>query len=283
MLTKLFVGMLADFFASSSGNLLLTTEQRNWQFLHLFILHVIKIRKVPTGQLRLLCFRIAGHRFTRRTVHTVCVLNVIQLIGVASVTTMDVSIIRPLLAGQWLAIIVYTLEAIVKCVAYSPAVYLQESKLEIFILAGMYTATLEWQLRALVPGFSSATWVVQALQSCRVLRLATVLGSHSAQMRKVYYTVAVTLPQCLNLVICMVVVFHCFAVFGRKLCGGIVHSQAGMINALDNFDTSVSTMRVLFQIATGQSFSGYITECRAASAHPEFVTPFFFSFFVVGK
>eukprot|EP01052_Picozoa_sp_SAG31_P085966 SAG31_NODE_46546_length_254_cov_0.658065_1_plen_67_part_01 len=62
MLTKLFVGMLADFFASSSGNLLLTAEQRNWQFMHLFIYHVIKIRSVPLSSFPRACFQLAEHR-----------------------------------------------------------------------------------------------------------------------------------------------------------------------------------------------------------------------------
>eukprot|EP01050_Picozoa_sp_SAG11_P027608 SAG11_NODE_7058_length_1201_cov_1.072595_1_plen_220_part_01 len=72
-------------------------------------------------------------------------------------------------------------------VAYTPKTYLKEFKIELFILSAMYIATIEWQLRTYVPGFGSSNWVVQALQSCRVLRLADVLGSHSSQMRKVRY------------------------------------------------------------------------------------------------
>ena len=166
--------------------------------------------------------------------------------------------------------------------AYTPRVYSKDYVLEIFILAGMYTATLEMHLRAFVPSFGSAGWVIQALQSCRVLRLASVLGSHSSQMRKVYYTVAVSFPQMMTLVLCMMVVFHCFSVFARQLCGGLPLDQV-YINEEDNFDTSVSSMRVLFQIATGQSFHGFITECQQDSTYPALVTPFFSSFFVVGN
>ena len=125
------------------------------------------------------------------------------------------------------------------------------------------------------------THKIQSLQSTRILRLASVMGQHSAQMRKMYYTVTVSLPQCLNLVVAMMVVLHVFSVFACELCAGAPHGEH--ITTYDNFDTESASIRVLFQIATGQNYGGIIIECKDQSPHPSLVTPFFFAFFVVGK
>eukprot|EP01051_Picozoa_sp_SAG22_P000517 SAG22_NODE_14_length_33165_cov_13.196698_36_plen_312_part_00 len=170
------------------------------------------------------------------------------------------SMIAYLLAGQWLVIGIYLIEAAVKCVAYGGKTYAKDFTLELFIIIAMITATLEWQVRGTprcpfvttarfvscytvflcaghtafkargllgralftslqlrkAYGFDSGgTWIFQALQCFRVLRLAPVLGQHSAKMRKMYYTVSVSLPQVLNLVMAMAIVFNVFSVFAR--------------------------------------------------------------------
>jgi Ca2+-binding EF-hand superfamily protein len=193
MLTKLFLGMLADFFASSSGNLLLTDEQRNWQFLHLFIYHVIKVRTMPLYPFPRKCFQIAESTRFIRFIDFIVVINVIQLVAVAAFPDVH-NAIGYILVGQWIVIVIYTVEAVIKVFAYGPLTYWKEQKLEIFILAAMYMATIELAIRSLVE-VESAGWIIQALQATRVLRLATVMGRHSAAMRKMYYTVVVSLPQ----------------------------------------------------------------------------------------
>ena len=140
MLTKLFVGMLADFFASSSGNLLLTAEQRNWQFMHLFILHVVKIRKVPLAALPRACFQLAESQTFKRCIDIVVVLNVVQLVGASSFPDIN-EMLGALLLGQWLVIAIYLFEAAVKTIGYGHKVYISDSKLELFILCAMVMAT----------------------------------------------------------------------------------------------------------------------------------------------
>eukprot|EP01051_Picozoa_sp_SAG22_P003916 SAG22_NODE_200_length_15420_cov_4.424581_4_plen_2131_part_00 len=313
ILTKLFVGMLADFFASSSGNLLLTAEQRNWQFTHLFIYHVITIKKVPRTTVARFCFTVAEHPWFLKFVDLVVVLNVLQLIGVASIIngvlaqanavsaatvgqvdgvdvevsgdsvndTVDVdAVFAIILAGQWFAIGVYVIEFLLKLIGYGPVDYFINSKFEFVILAGMITATVEFQLRQYLK-LSSFGWFFQGLQASRVLRLVSVMGRRSAQVRKMYYTVVVSLPQCMNLVSCMIVVIHVFSVFGKVLCGGAPIST--FVTPMDNFDSAASSMRVLFQISTGEAFHGFISECMAHSNYPNAITAFFFAFFVAGN
>eukprot|EP01051_Picozoa_sp_SAG22_P007205 SAG22_NODE_498_length_9728_cov_12.354346_3_plen_658_part_00 len=286
MLTKLFVGMLADFFASSSGNLLLTAEQRNWQFMHLFIYHVIKIRKVPLNPLRRKCFYLVNSQLFRRGIDVVVLLNVGQLIAATAFPDVD-NVLKLLLAGQWFVIAIYGLEAVAKSLAFGLREYVKDSKLELCILAAMVLSTLELLLREIYGVSSGGAWISQALQSTRVLRLASVMGAHSSRMRKMYYTVSVSLPQVMNLVMAMGVIFNVFSVFAQALCGrpaGATEAGGdGDLNSFDNFDSTLSSMRVLFQIATGQSFGTMITECQAYTAFPLLVTPFFFSFFVVGN
>ena len=283
MLTKLFVGMLADFFASSSGNLLLTAEQRNWQFMHLFIYHVIKIRTMPLLSFPRACFQCVENIMFKRFIDAVVVLNVTQLVAATAFPDVD-NVLKALLAGQWLVIVIYIFEAAIKMVGYGVKNHLRDGKLELFVLTAMVTATAEWHLRRVYGVDSGGAWVFQAMQCSRVLRLVGVLGQHSSRMRKMYYTVSVSFPQCLNLVMAMAVVFSVFSVFGTRLCGNAPKDgSASVLGGHDNFDTSVSSMRVLLQIATGQAFSVMITDCKEYSSHPSLIAPFFFSFFIIGN
>jgi hypothetical protein len=80
----------------------------------------------------------------------------------------------------------------------------------------------------------------------------------------------------------MIIVFQVFSVFAKELCGGAPRNE--YITEYDHFDSTVSSIRVLFQISTGQMFSGFITECQDYSDQSDgLITAFFFTFFVVGN
>ena len=96
---------------------------------------------------------------------------------------------------------------------------------------------------------------LQALQLLRVLRLATLIGRIPG-VRKLYYVIRVSFPEVVNLSLTLVMVLFVMGVFSTRLCGGIPH-HTGVFTTYNNFDDVVNSMRLLFQIMTGQSF------CRA--------------------
>ena len=69
MLTNLFVSILADFFSSKSGNLLMTDGQRDWQYVNLVLFRLDPIRPLPASHWRLSIFKLSQVNCTVHGLH----------------------------------------------------------------------------------------------------------------------------------------------------------------------------------------------------------------------
>ena len=298
VLTNLFVSLLADFFASSTGNQLMTAGQRDWQYINLVLYRLQPIRGLPHSHWRLAVFRFVETDCFRRIIDVFTVLNVAQLVGVNAVTALpglartdetDWAINELVVLGQALVLGVYILEALLKAVAFGPLIYSRESKLELLVLAIMILATSSAYLQILA---DSSNWLlkhswydptdgwryIQTLQFVRVVRLAQLIGRIPG-VRKLYYVIRVSIHEVINLCFCTFIVIFVCSVFAMRLCGGVPIESA--FSEYNNFDTVAASMRFLFQITTGQSFKLVTQDCMAASDYPFAVTPFFFMYFAL--
>ena len=297
VLTNLFVSLLADYFASSTGNQLLTAGQRDWQYINLVLYRLQPIRALPNSQWRLAVFRFVQSDRFRLVIDVFTVLNVAQLIGVNSVTSLPVlprtdesdwALNELVVRGQALVVVVYILEALLKAVAFGPLIYARESTSDLVVLAVMILATSSAYAQILA---RSSEWLldhswydptdgwryIQTLQVVRVLRLAQIVGRIPG-VKKLYYVIRVSVPEVINLCFCMFLVIFVCSVFAMRLCGGVPLESS---SEHDNFDTVASSMRFLFQITTGQSFKTITYDCIPASDYPFAVKPFFFAYFAL--
>ena len=276
----------------------MTAGQRDWQYINLVLYRIAPIRALPNSQWRLTVFHLVESDGFKRFVGLFTVLNVVQLIGVNSVTALpslartdetDWALNELVVLGQALVLSVYILEALLKSVAYGPIIYVQENKADLVVLAIMILATSSAYVQVLA---ESSEWVlqhswydpsdgwryIQTLQCIRVVRLAQLL-ERIPGVRKLYYVIRISIPGVFNLCFCTFIVIFVCSVFAMRLCGGIPFNSS--LNKYDNFDTTTNSMRFLFQITTGQSFKGVTQDCVAYSDFPFAVKPFFFSYFLL--
>jgi hypothetical protein len=304
VLTNLFVSLLADYFASSTGNQLMTAGQRDWQYINLVLYRLDPIRALPNSQWRLSVFRLVQSVGFRRVIDAFTLLNVMQLVGVNSITalptleqtdetavgqTVDWTVKELIVLGQALVLFVYLIEALLKAIAFGPRTYLRESKVDLTVMAIMVLATSSAYIQILA---DSSKWLlqhswyhptdgwryIQTLQFVRVVRLAQVLGRIPG-VKKLYYVIRVSMPEVFNLCLCTGVIIFVCSIFAMRLCGGVPHEST--FTEFDNFDSVDSSMRFLFQITTGQSFKQITQDCGLVSDYPTAVKPFFFLYFLV--
>ena len=269
MMTKLFTGMLADFFSANSGKLLMTDGQRDWQFVNLVMFHLKPIHPLPDSEWRLNCFNLVSSVKFQNFIHAVVMLSTVELMVSSSFTAP----VADYLFLELLWIFVYFFEASAKVAAYGVMDYWVSSQLELFVLVSMVIATC---------CSMSTGWVhLQVLQSLRLLRVTQVMARF-AGVRKLYYVVKVTLPELINLCFCILILLFVSSVVAEELCGGVAKNSV-VLNDMDNFDDLVSSMRLLFQITAGQSFREVTLECEAGSVHPAWIRPFFFWYYALSN
>jgi hypothetical protein len=276
MLTRLFTGMLCDFFSQSSGSVLMTAEQRNWQFMSMFLVESLKHEiSRPKGKHALRAFLFIHNKWVRRFLNLTIIVSVVSMVGQQSLLQMDPTGLAKeyLLIVDEYILVVYTLEALISIVAFGFMAYVREYQTDYLVLATLWITVGHTILRSHMD-FHWLHWV-QSIQFFRGLRLVTVFTQIHA-MKKIYFLLRVALPQVLNLIGVMSVVFFVLGCCAQHLCGDL--PRGDVITDLDNFDTVLSSVMLLFQICTGQSLMGVTTECRAV-AGPAAV-PFFIAFFV---
>ena len=276
MLTKLFTGMLCDFFSQSSGSVLMTAEQRNWQFMSMFLAESLKHEiSRPTAKIPLRAFELVHNFYVQAVIDLTIILSVISMVGQQSYLESDpTGLTRAyLLYVDEYILVIYTLEATMKSVAFGPRKFIQEYKSEVIVVVTLWATVLHAILREQL-GIEWLHWV-QSLSFVRGLRLVTVFtGIHA--IRKIYFLLRIALPQVLNLIGIMTVIFFMLGCSVQHLCSGA--PRGATLTDMDNFDTVVSSVMLLFQVTTGQSLMGVTTECRAVAGPSSVV--FFVAYFI---
>lgn len=276
MLTKLFTGMLCDFFSQSSGSVLMTAEQRNWQFMSMFLAESLKHEiSRPTAELPLKAFDFVHNFYVQGVIDLTIILSVLSMVGQQSVLENDPtgSIRVILLVVDEYILVIYTLEAAAKTVAFGPRNFLREYKSEVIVLATLWATVVHSILRDQL-GIQWLHWV-QSLTFIRGLRLVTVFTGIQS-IRKIYFVLRIALPQVLNLIGIMSIIFFMLGCSVQHLCSGA--PRGATLTDMDNFDTVVSSIMLLFQVTTGQSLMGVTTECRAVAGPVSVI--FFVAYFI---
>jgi Ca2+-binding EF-hand superfamily protein len=276
MLTNLFVSILVDFFSANSGNLLMTEGQRDWQYVNLVLFRLQPIKPLPITKWRLRAYSLVTMQNFEVLVDAFVVLNVLQLIIVNSLTALPDFLWPVVIAGQSLALIVFIFECVLQLIAFGPGFYFEQYRVEfltmVIMLISTSAKTMELLSHASTLVLPEGWRFLQVLQVIRVVRLAKVFG-HIKGVKKLYYVIRVSFPEVFNLLICVfVLIFTCGSV-ATNLCGGAPWGE--VFDEYDHFNNPGASMRMLFQIMTGQGFLEITEECESYSIHSSFVKPFF--------
>eukprot|EP01052_Picozoa_sp_SAG31_P012413 SAG31_NODE_725_length_12546_cov_34.366857_5_plen_2399_part_00 len=285
LLTKLFTAMLADFFAQSSGSILMTSEQRNWQFMSMFIYSALKedTRIPPTTLLRAAAYKLITARWFTNLINFVIIANVLSMIGESATLALDPTgfFVNLTHRVNEFTLSIYIAEGLLRIVALGPRLFWNERKLDIFVLTVMAAAAsyhlYAHHLRLLKEFHVRVDWIL-ALQFVRALRLGQVFGEVYA-IRKIYFILGMSVDEVTNLLAFMGVVFFLSGVWFQNLCGDIPRGSA--ITDTNNFDSVSSSIMLLFEICTGTSLVGVIDECRLYSG--PLVPVYFYLFFLISN
>eukprot|EP01051_Picozoa_sp_SAG22_P005135 SAG22_NODE_297_length_12786_cov_3.360290_4_plen_2527_part_00 len=285
LLTKLFTGMLADFFAQSSGSILMTSQQRNWQFMSMFIYSALKddTRQPPKSVIRRCAFMIVNASWFHYFLNFVIVVNVSSMVGESATVQLDPTGLLVLVTNKINAftLAIYTVEAMLRIVALGGRQFWHERKLDCIVLVAMAAAAgyhhYAHELVVLEQYGIRVDWIL-ALQFVRALRLTRVFGEVYS-IRKIYFILGMSVAEVANLLAFMAVVFFIFGVWFQSICGGIPRGVA--ITDTSNFDTVRSSVMYLFEICTGTSLVGVVDECRLYNG-PQ-VPLYFYLFFLMSN
>eukprot|EP01046_Picozoa_sp_COSAG06_P006102 COSAG06_NODE_283_length_18377_cov_8.509301_6_plen_2777_part_00 len=259
MLTNLFTGMLCDFFAQTSGSILMTSEQRNWQFMSMFLVESLRLEVTPPpdkeklGGLAYLCFNFVQSRSFKALVDLTIFASIVSMIGQQAALSVDPTgvLADVLLALDEYVLVVFTVEAFSTVCGFGVKVYARDFRTNAVVLVTLWITTVQ---QILDLGWGE----LQALAFVRALRLVSVVGRVHA-VKKIHFMVMVAMPQVVNLCSIMLVIFLISGSYAHMLCSDVPRGRS--ITADANFETVPAAMMTLFQLCTGQSMMGANHEC----------------------
>ena len=312
LMTKLVTSMLCDFFAQKSGSDK-TTDQRNWNFMSIFLVDALKFEVIkPPDKNRLAglgleCYKIIHRQEFKQFIDVVVVLSVLATFALQQMDCFGENSMSfacgTVYTLDTLVLLAFWFEFAITIASVGREQYLKNYQLVALVLV-MMSLDAVWRLFAPVDKTQGVEtrklgmWLHTA-NCLRALRVVTVLKRVNP-IKKIVFLVAVAADKVLTLFLLMASVFVIFAFYASTLCHGVYEekndagkiiynydqSEDGSINVVDNFATSKSSVRVLWQICTGQSMMGANRECAEWYAHspdegfPELRASLVYAFFV---
>jgi hypothetical protein len=258
----------------------MTSEQRNWQFMSMFLVESLRLEVVPPPDedrwfgLASVGFNVVHSKWFRVLVDLTIVASVVSMVGQQSMLRLDPTglVAEALLTLDELALVVFTLEAFFTLGGLGIKVYFRDFRMEAVVCATMWTTVVLLYLK--VYSGIEIFPQLQAITFIRAMRLITVVKRIHA-IKKIHFLVMVALPQVVNLCCIMVIVFVIYAAYANMLCGNAPHGA--LITEYDNFDTVRGSFRVLFQLCTGMSMTGINHQCSETNGKVALL--FFIGFF----
>eukprot|EP01050_Picozoa_sp_SAG11_P025940 SAG11_NODE_6035_length_1405_cov_1.515314_1_plen_468_part_11 len=279
MLEQLFVGVLVDHFAQSSGHALMTAQQKNWRYVQMCLYRFQSKEKVPpTIGWRCRCFEIVNEQKFKRFILFCILSNVVGLVvGSSAFPIFDSPTFDYV---NDLCVVVYTVEFLLKLSAYGWTTYFNENKLDFVVFVTIWITSVHAHLEHNF-GVKWFTWI-QAFQAVRVLRIFDVVSS-SERFVKLVQTVTLSLPHVANLMTLMTLNFFVFGVAAMKLFGNIPldDNKLLVLDDLNNFGDIVSSMQLLVQMTTGMTLPPLIIDCQRYRGGT--VLPFLFVFYLISN
>jgi hypothetical protein len=300
MLKGLFVACLVDMFAQSSGSALATKSQKQWTMLKLVLRNIKPVAEAPTK--RYLCFPVGCRRGAHRMSESFA-WNV--LINVSIILTTAILLLPtqlwPAKIAEWFELIntgillLWTLEFMVKTVAYGLKRYFLMAKTDCLVIPFLYAADAHAMINVFAPAevaqhFDFLSFVA-GFQFLRVLRCTRLLARVS-RLRSLFATVELSLAQARNILIILTLVIFIYGVVGMKLFGNVCSpddplldaSACEVINIRGTFRSILGSMAILFEITTNEDASPLMRDLNDnGSVSQPVVSLFFGSFYMLSN
>lgn len=264
-ITNIFIGVLVNFFGEANGSLLLTESQQQWmQTQELCRTVKSKVVDPPESGIRKFLYPISTSQAFAQIMNVLILINVMILMGESIPMSHKTEMLFKYANVALLCC--FTLEMVVKFIALGPSDYWDDNwnKLDCF------TVISSW-----IGEYFEGVGGVQALRAIRVLRLVMLL-KHAKTLRSLIATLLKSMVPAMNIFCLLALVYFCFGVIAMHLYGNT--KKGHFVTELDNFDDIFHSMRVLFQISTGQDFMNLMHELELSGN--SYVFPFFMSFVV---
>jgi len=288
MLEELFIGMLVEIFSQTSGTVLLTETQKKWRYLQMYVYHFSESHPDPPEEkgLRRACYDMSTHEggLFQKGMIVVVVANVAMLIFDES------SHVRRLEGRDTLdflndiCVFIFTIEIVVETLAFG-SFYIKRNAANILIVAGLWIVCIHAHAQHSGLNDSALDWI-QVFQCLRVIKLFEVL-SHFSALKKLVHTLRLAIPQAANIIMLMTMSYFLFGIIAMKLYGDIdYHKECNhllWIGETNNFSTIWQSMKLLFQVTTGNPLPLMIEDLKHEAALPFTIIPFIFIFFVISN
>jgi voltage-dependent calcium channel L type alpha-1D len=281
MLEQLFVGVLVDHFAQSSGHALMTAEQKNWRYVHMCLYRFRATEKAPpVTPWRRQCYDLVSDTKFRRFILGCIVANIGALILNSAIFP-----VRDSPAFDYvedLCILIYSLEFVLKVAAFGWMTYATENKLDAAVLCTMWVTGIHAHL--LHQGLYDGLIWLQALQCVRVLRLFDAMAE-SRRLAKLVQTVMLSMPHVANLFTLMSLNFFIFGVAAMKFWGNMPldNPDLEVIDEYNNFGNVFNSMALLVQITTGTALPPIVKDCGRFAGGSGGIILFLSLFFLISN
>lgn len=289
MLEELFIGMLVEIFSQTSGTVLLTETQKKWRYLQMYVFHFSETHPDPPkgSALRSSCYRVVTHPggpFQKAMIFVV-IINVLMLIydDNAPVRRMEGQTAFDVFND--ICVFIYTVEIVVTSLAFGFSRYVKNNQYNPFIVLGLWVVCIHAHLQHSETLNGQGTDWIQVFQCLRVWKLFEVL-SHFSSLKKLVHTLRLAVPQVKNVILLMFMVYFLFGIMAMKLYGNIDIDgdyQLAWLGETNNFSNVFESMKLLFQITTGNPLPMMIQDIKYTAQLPWTALPFVFIFFIMSN
>ncbi|KAK3250718.1 Caveolin-2 [Cymbomonas tetramitiformis] len=251
---NLFVGVTIDKFnemkeKQEGKSVFLTPEQEQWVNIQKLMLSTAPLQNYlpPTEEWRLMIFEVVSSTSFDIFIMANILLNVLFM----SMTHADMSQSweDALFWANTLFALIFTVEAVLKLIAFNPRQYFDDSwnrfdfAVVLLSIAGAFLTKLS---SSNVPGLS----LLRIFRVSRVFRLIP----KAKGLRTLFNTLITSLPALGNVGSVLFLFYFIFAIMGMNLFGKVKYGD--FLDRHANFQTFPSALMVLFRMSTGESWNG---------------------------
>jgi hypothetical protein len=256
-LSNLFVGVLITLLGTETGHALETSAQAKWVAMRVMVKQVGSIDKEEQPE-NMPGWRASVHAL----VHNPKFENIITgtIIGNTLIMLMehwpaDPSLVDFLHVVNMVCLIIFTIEAVLKIVAVYPRAYIRDNwnRLDLFVVTASWVST--------VLKIDSGVQVARCIRTVRVL----LLLKSAKGLQLLFRTFLMSIPPSINIIVLMCVDFFIFANVGMYFFG---NTQTGLYyDERGNFKTFSGSLKLLFQMCTGEDFLYIVHDLGVAPPH----------------
>lgn len=256
-LSNLFVGVLITLLGTETGHALETTAQSKWVAMRVLVKQVGSTLEeaVPANMPG---WRTAARGLVKNPKFEKFIIGVIignTLFMLMEHWPADPTLVDTLHAANMVCLVIFTIEAVLKILAYYPRTYINDNwnRLDLFVVIASWVSTaLE---------IDSGVQVARCIRTVRVL----LLLKSAKGLQLLFRTFLMSIPPSINIVVLLCVDFFLFANVGMFLFG---NTQLGLYyDSRGNFKTFGGSLKLLFQMCTGEDFLYIVHDLGVAPPH----------------